>query len=300
MRRTLYLSASVLTLVISSAAYADNAIETVVVTAERRSENLQKTPIAADVLSGSDLQEKGVSTVDSLQFIAPSVAVDNFGQGIDFNIRGIGKGEHNSQTPTGVITYRDSLPTFPGYITEEPYYDIANIQILRGPQGTFVGQNATGGAVFVTTNDPVIGGGYDGYAQAQFGNYSDGAIQGAVNIPISDTLAMRIATDDEARGSFYSISDNGTKYSSHGHGFNPGDQRWATGRISLLWKPTDDLTVLFKTDVDYLDNGAYPSDPYYEGFKTLPYGSATPNPFKHDLFHITANDPMGAIDRFVR
>ncbi len=300
MKRTLYLSASVLTLILSGAAYADNSIETVVVTAEKRTEDLQKTAISADVISGADLQQKGVSTVDALQFIAPSVAVDNFGQGIDFNIRGIGKGEHNSQTPTGVITYRDGVPTFPGYIAEEPYYDVNNVQILRGPQGTFVGQNATGGAVFVTTNDPVIGGGYDGYAQAQFGNYSDGSIQGAVNIPISDTLALRVATYDEARGSFYSITNNGHEYSDSGKGFNPGDLRWATARVSLLWKPTSDLTVSLKEDFGYLDNGAYPADPFYQGFQNLPPGSSNPNPFKHDLFHIGANAPQSALDRYSR
>ena len=63
------------------------------------------------------------------------MTVNNFGQGIDFNIRGIGKGEHNSQTATGVITYRDGVATFPGYITEEPYYDIVEHQVLRGPAG---------------------------------------------------------------------------------------------------------------------------------------------------------------------
>ena len=101
-----------------------------------------------------------MTIVDQLQFISPSATVNNFGQGIDFNIRGIGKAEHNTQTTTGVITYRDGVATFPGYFTAEPYYDIASVEILRGPQGTFVGQNATGGAVFVTSQDPVINGGH--------------------------------------------------------------------------------------------------------------------------------------------
>ena len=109
----------------------------------------------------------------SLQFISPAATINNFGQGIDFNIRGIGKAEHNSQTTTGVITYRDGVATFPGYYTAEPYYDLARVEILRGPQGTFVGDNATGGAVFVTSQDPVINGGHTGYISAQAGNYGD-------------------------------------------------------------------------------------------------------------------------------
>src|SRR6202012_1680046 len=124
-------------------------VQELVVTAERRSTNLQKTAIAATVLTGKDILKNPVFTVDQLQFLAPSLTVNNFGQGDDFDIRGIGKGEHNSQTSTGGITYRDGVATFPGYIQEEPYYDIANIQVLRGPQGTFSGQNATGGAVIV-------------------------------------------------------------------------------------------------------------------------------------------------------
>jgi iron complex outermembrane receptor protein len=299
MKRTLQVSTSVFALLCSTTAYAQTAsgggIETVVVTAERRTENLQTTAIAATVLSGADLVNKGIVNVDALQFSVPNVTINNFGQGLDFNIRGIGKGEHNSQTTTGVITYRDGVATFPGYFTEEPYYDIASLEVLRGPQGTFVGQNSTGGAVFVTTNNPSIDGGYNGYAQAQVGNYTDFGLQGAVNIPISDTLAARIAVDGETRDSFYSITGpGGTKYTG-----NKGDLRTGAIRLSVLWKPTDNLTVLFKSDADYLDMGAYPADPFINRFRTFP-GTSIPNPGFTDPFQITANAPQLAIDQFMR
>jgi iron complex outermembrane receptor protein len=311
MRGKLVLSTSILALVCCNAVYAQTetptqnsnpsssksgGVETVVVTAERRSTDLQKTAIAATVLSGEALQNKGVNVVDELQFIAPSLTIDNFGQGIDFDIRGIGKGEHNSQTTPGVITYRDGVATFPGYITEEPYYDVKSVEVLRGPQGTFEGQNAIGGAVLVTTNDPVIGGGYDGYVQAQAGNYYDFGLQGAVNLPIDDTLAARVAWYGENRSSFYDItSPTGGKYNG-----NPGDAHWGTGRLSLLWKPTDRLTVLWKTDFGIMDNGAYPADPYTDRFKYLP-GTTTPNPFyEPDLFKIHANAAQIGQDTFVR
>ena len=205
----------------SSSAGASDQISEVVVTAERRHTDLQTTPISATVLSGTDLANMGVTGIDQLQFATPGATIDNFGQGIDFNIRGVGKAEHNSQTTVGVVTYRDGIATFPGYFQEEPYYDVANVEILRGPQGTFGGQNATGGAVFVTTVDPKIGAGYDGYVQGQVGNYSDFALQGAVNIPISDTLAARFAFNGESRDSFYNITGpNGGAYSG-----NPGNVR---------------------------------------------------------------------------
>ena len=268
----------------------------VVVTAQRRSENLMQTPIAAAVLSGTDLAQKGILTVDNLQFVMPSVVVNNFGQGVEFNIRGIGKAETNSLSTTGVITYRDGVPSFPGYFQEEPYYDVANIQVLRGPQGTIVGQNATGGAVFANTNDPVIDGGYHGYGIASYGNYNDAGAQGAINLPISDTFAARIAVFGERRDSFYKITGpGGAPYMG-----NPGNLREGAGRVSFLWKPTDHLSILSKTDLDYIDMGAYPADPYINRFKVLP-GTATPNPSYTDLFNITANAPrQQARDRFIR
>ena len=127
MKLRLSLSASVMALVCCGAAHAQTAstnsgsssassggIEEVVVTAERRSENLMTTPTTASVLSGDDLQNRGVLNVNDLQFLAPNLTVNDLGQGIDFDIRGIGKGEHNSQIPIGVVLYRDGASTFPG------------------------------------------------------------------------------------------------------------------------------------------------------------------------------------------
>ncbi|SFP57921.1 TonB-dependent receptor [Sphingomonas rubra] len=264
----------------------------IIVTARRRNENLQTTPLSGSVLSGTDLANKGVANVDALQFASPSIVVNNFGQGIDFNVRGIGKGEHNTQTATGVITYRDGVPTFPGYFQQEPYYDVANIQVLRGPQGTIVGQNATGGAVFVNSNDPIIGGGYKGYVQASVGNYSELGAQGAVNIPVNDTLAARAAIYGLRRDGFYDITGpNGTDYTG-----NNGDQRHLAGRFSLLWKPTSQLSILSKTDVDYLDMGAYVASPY-QNYRPVGVPALTQY---SDLFDVSLNAPQEARDKFWR
>ncbi len=288
----LWLSASVLTLgwcgaaaaqttPNSNASTASSSDDEIVVTAERRTRNLQTTPLSATVLSGEDLANRGVNTVDALQFISPVATVNNFGQGNDFNIRGIGKGEHNTQTSTGVITYRDGIATFPGYFTLEPYYDIASIEILRGPQGTFGGQNATGGAVFVNSNLPVIDGGFHGYMSGQVGNYSDLGVQGAFNVPLTDTLAARVAFNSEVRNSFYTFhGPGGTPYDG-----NPGNMSTYSARISLLWRPNSSFSALFRTDGNYLDFGAYPADPFN-----------APN----DPFNLTANAPQQALDRGIR
>jgi len=244
----------------ASTGSATATVTEVVVTAERRTTNLQKTAIAATVLTQTDLTKGGVITIDQLQFVTPSLTVNNFGQGNNVDIRGIGKGEHNSRTDTGVVDYRDGVATFPGFFQEEPYFDVADVAVLRGPQGTFSGQDATGGAVVVNTQNPKIGGGYDGYLLGSYGNYNDVGTQGAVNLPISDTLAARVAFNGENRDSFYHISGIPSVPELY----------WGSARISVLWTPTSSLRVLFKTDYDYLDNGGY-------------FGDAIINPVTHAL-----------------
>jgi iron complex outermembrane receptor protein len=225
----------------------------VVVTAERRSTDLQITPVAATVLSGDDLLNRSVNTIDQLQFTTPSLTVNDFGQGNMFNIRGIGKGESNVQTPSGVVTYRDGTPVIGTFLQNEPYYDIASIEVLRGPQGTFAGANATGGAVFITEANPNFNG-INGYAQAQYGNFNDRLLQGAINLPISDTFAARIAFNEERRNTFWDLTGPFTN--------EPGKLASNDVRVSLLWVPVDALKVLFKTDYNYIDNGGYPAKPY--------------------------------------
>jgi len=254
-----------------------NTLEKVTVTATRRAEPLQTTSLSATVLSGEDLLKAGVDVVDQLQFVTPSTAANNFGQGVNITIRGIGKAETNSQTGTGVITYRDGVATFPGYLATEPYYDIASVQILRGPQGTFGGQNATGGAILVESNNPDIKGGTHGYLAGAAGNYSALAFQGAVNVPINDTLAARVAFNTYNRDSFWTITGPYTG--------GDGSIRSQSGRLGLLWQPVKALTVLLKTDYNHIDMGAFPADPV----------NAT-----NDPFNITSNADQRALDRFGR
>ncbi|MBW4329928.1 TonB-dependent receptor plug domain-containing protein [Stakelama sp. CBK3Z-3] len=230
----------------------DDVSKDIVVTAERRSTSLQRTSVAATVLTGDDLVKKSVNTVDQLQFASPSLTVNNAGQGNQFNIRGIGKGEVGSTVGVGVITYRDGVATFPGYFQSEPYYDIASVEVLRGPQGTFAGQNATGGAVFITEANPVLNE-ISGYALAQYGNYNDIKLQGAANLPVSDTLAVRIANNTQVRDSFYDAS--GSYYG------DLGKLRSQSMRISMLWQPTSQLRVLLKGDYNNISTGGYPGSP---------------------------------------
>src|SRR5580698_3659127 len=261
---------------------ADQAMSTattvapLTITAERRKTNLQTAPVAASVISGASLQSEGIQTLDDLQFHTPSLTVTDFGQGNLFNIRGIGKDLTNVQTPSGVVTYWDGIASFPGFFQDAPYYDIANVEVLRGPQGTFAGQNATGGAVFITTNDPRLGV-FNGDLEAQYGNYNDGLVRGFVNIPIGDTLAVRIAFNGERRDSFYDVSGPWTTPD----GGTPGRQLLGSVRVGVTWQPTDALKIVFKADANYLDHGGFIGSPTLD-----PANPTQLNPA--DLFHVSS------------
>ncbi len=259
----------------SDARRAQPALAEVVVTAEKRVTNLQRTAVSATVLTGIQLLHSGVIDVDQLENIAPSLTVNDFGQGADFNIRGIGEGEHNTQTQPGVITYRDGVADL-SLVPNEPYYDISSIQILRGPQGTFAGENSIGGAVYVTETPPSLHG-HHGYFIAQYGNYNDTMLQGGVNIPISSTLASRVSFYDEYRDSFFNISGPYT-------GGN-GTLKETAVRYSLLWQPSRSLSAIWRNDYAYIDNGGYPASPAT---------ATTP------LYDITANGPQLAINQIAR
>ena len=259
----LWITTSAIALAWCSAAHAqapasqepEAVLEEVVVTAERRTTNLQETPVAAAVLSGEALEDRGVNSIEQLQFAMPSVTVQNSGQGNSFNIRGIGKTENSSSIGVGVITYRDGVAVFPAYMQTEPFYDIQSVEVLRGPQGTFAGQNATGGAVFITQRNPDFSG-VNGYISGQYGNYDNIRVHGALNIPFSDTVAARFAFNRETRDSFFDVQ--GTPMTRG----VPGEYESSSVRASILWQPTDALRVLFKTDFSQVDMGGYPTSPY--------------------------------------
>lgn len=285
MGRKLWLTTSAAVLLWAGAAQAQDAasqktddrqeateVGEVVVTAERRTTNLQETPVAATVLSGDSLDDRGVFSLEQLQFVAPSTTVQNFGQGNYFNVRGIGKSEPTTAIGVGVTTYRDGVPVFPGYFQTEPYYDIGSVELLRGPQGTFAGTNATGGAVFITSRNPDFSG-LNGYVMGQVGNYDNLKVQGAINLPLTDTLAARFAMNTEKRSSFHDITG---PYRGH-----PGDVDMNSARASFLWTPTPALRVLLKGDYNKLDFGGYPADPALS---------------TNDPFEITANGPHSGVD----
>ncbi|HEY1426043.1 MAG TPA: TonB-dependent receptor, partial [Caulobacteraceae bacterium] len=256
------------------------------ITAERRTVNLQTAPLAASVIDGAQVKAKNITELDDLQFHTPSLTVTDFGQGNLFNIRGIGKDLTNVQTPSGVVTYWDGVASFPGFFQDAPYYDISNVEVLRGPQGTFAGQNATGGAVFITTNDPALHG-FAGDFEAGYGAYDDIQLRGFINVPVNDDLALRVAWDGEKRGTFYSVSGPWTTP----WGGAPGRLLEGSFRVGLTWQPTDQFKLVAKGEYNYIDHGGSLADPAsFDGVHLNPA----------DPFHITNNALNFGTDKFYK
>ncbi len=272
-----------------------NAPPDVVVTGERRPQKLQKVPIAATVLNGEQLKARGIISLEALQYASPSLTITNLVQVSNINIRGIGKGDTGIQNVAGVIPYWDGVASFPSLFQDEPYYDISNVEVDRGPQGTFGGSAATGGAIFVTTNNPDFSG-VHAYLEGQAGNYNDYGFQTTLNLPLSQDFAVRLATNFERHDSFFNVTTGtfgGPLFlpgDFHGH---PGQLLEASARFSALWKPTDALRVLLKAEYNYVDLGGYPASN-----SSNPLNEVQPNP--RNAFDIINNTNNNDVDRFGR
>ena len=223
-------------------------LQEVTVTAQRRVENLQAVPIAATVLTGDMLQDKGVQGITALQYVAPSLTVSDYGSANVLNIRGIGRSAVDIELPSGVVLYRDGVPTFPGYFQNEPYYDIASVEVLRGPQGTFVGKSAAGGAIFIRTAAPDLTG-FSGKIEAEVGNYDSYGGTLVLNAPVNDQLGFRLAARHIERNEAYVHSLTGD-YTGR-----PGRPDLSSVRLGMLWQPLDSLSSDLRVDLSDLNFG---------------------------------------------
>jgi len=213
-------------------------LKSVVISAERRPSEAQKTAAAVSVRSGDDLVKQGKTSIRQiLEDIPAVVVIENQGMfiggsdtaGNNVTIRGI------KSNNSGASSALPAVPTTAMY-TDGIYegiggsYDLDRVEVLRGPQGTLYGRSATSGVVASYTKNPS----FDELSfdtTAEFGSYDLQHFTGALNVPVSDTLAMRIALDDFSRNGYDSEDGGALKRTS--------------GRLKVLYKPTSDLSVLF-------------------------------------------------------
>lgn len=206
----------------------------IVVTAQRRSESLQRAAIAVSAIGGENLTNAGVNDVTNLTKLVPALVVQpSVGTATNFYIRGVGSFAANAFTENpiafnfnGVYIARPAAPL-------GTFYDLERVEVLKGPQGTLYGRNATGGAINVIPAKPKL----DRFAvdlTGEYGNYDAKTLSGAVNIPLGQRAAVRFAGQVRDRDG----------YMSDGY----DDEKGQAVRGSLLLKPNDWLTATIVAD----------------------------------------------------
>jgi len=238
-KRILYLTAASLVTCGASGqlAYAQSApasgqtLDEVVVTARRTAENLQKVPVSVSAVSGEQLQQRGITEITQLQQVAPGLNIGSSGSGdrqmLAFSIRG--QSLLFQQPNAAVITYMEEVPA--QVYAQSVMYDLAGVQVLKGPQGTLFGKNTTGGAVLFSANKPTNS--FEGEIAGRLGNYSMKQTDGYINVPIiQDKLMARVAFNLGKRDGFTHDITSGKDLDN---------ENYAGLRLGLTYAPTDSI-----------------------------------------------------------
>ncbi len=228
---------------------AVNTLEEIVVTAQRREESAQRAALAIDVITTDELNNAGVVNVSTLNATAPSLAVvKSGGPNTSFFIRGVGNFTQNGYSDPAIAFNIDGVYLGRPTSTVGTFFDLARVEVLKGPQGTLYGRNATGGAINVIPVRPRLGE-FGGYVSLGLGNYSARDAEFAVNVPIGDTTALRFSGKVVDTDGY---NDDGTQ-DEKGRGF----------RAQFLTEVNDNLSV--RVAADYSHQGGVGTGASFNG-----------------------------------
>lgn len=178
-------------------------LDVIIVTAQRRAESLQDAAIAINAATGEDLIQSGVTDATQLNKVAPALYVSSGGGANSaYFVRGVGNFTNNGYTSPAVAFNIDGVYIGRPSSTIASFLDVNRVEVLKGPQGTLYGRNATGGAINVIPNAPELGI-LKGSASAQYGNYDAWQLTGVVNAPLGDTVAARLAATYSDRDGYF-------------------------------------------------------------------------------------------------
>lgn len=219
-----------------STAQDSATIEEIVVTAQKRAENLQDVPVSVTALTADALSARGVNNVLALNNMAPGmrISANDAAANPKIYIRGVGLSDFNPNASSGVGVYVDGVYIGSPLAQMAGFFDLAQVEVLRGPQGTLYGRNTNGGAINITTKRPSQT--FTADASLEYATFNAVTAEAAVGGPIvADKLAFRAA------GQW--AKDDGYTYNRvTGNDVNAADH-WA-GRLSVLYTPTDDFELL--------------------------------------------------------
>lgn len=223
-------------------------IEEILVTARKTEESLQQTPVAVTALNEQMLINAQVTEIADLRRTAPNLSILPGGTGssalVFIAIRGAAQVSPGGAADTAVGTYIDGVYFARSTGGNLEMFDVAQVEVLRGPQGTLFGRNTTGGALNIRTSDPTDQ--LEGYVKVDVGNYNSRRVETVLNVPFSDQLAGRVAyrySEHEGYGDYKGYTDpNGFVWD----GFSQDAQEVEDnqyGRLKLRWEPNDQLVA---------------------------------------------------------
>lgn len=248
------LSVTIATCLSMSATAADTGepvIDEVIVTASKRETNLQDTPIAISAFSQAALDRAHVADLAGLQSFVPNLTVEQHGDsgGVHVYLRGIGSANHTELGDPAVAFHIDEVYSPRPQGATVLMYDLAQVEVLRGPQGTLFGRNSTAGTVNLVTAKPVLDA-FDAYADLIYGNYNRIGTRGMLNMPLSETFGLRIAAATERHDGYVDFQPGSSAVGNRKYG--AADQQAI--RLTALFKPNDAWTVTGAVDY-FKDNG---------------------------------------------
>ena len=200
----------------------------IVVTAARQEQNLQKVSAAVSVIDGNEITSQGLVNVQQIFSDMPSVQTTGQPGGSSIDIRGLGGDLPAGSTQGSVALVFDGVYNINSQSTTVGFFDVNRIEVLPGPQSTRYGPNADGGVVQVITNDPQLGQ-FGGSANVTAGNYGMVRGEAAINLPIGEKIAVRLAAATLNRDSYFDPAE--------------GAQAAQSFRGKILWSATDDLSL---------------------------------------------------------
>ncbi len=214
-------------------------LEEIVVTAQRTESSLQQTPVSITAFTGEALKEQGITSLLDIGAFTPNLQVGTrsgaAGQG-GFAVRGMGVSSSESSPAVGIYIDDVYFPSSSGNLLS--LFDVARVEVLRGPQGTLFGRNTIAGAVQYISVKPSTEG-LSGFAEASGGNNDRADFSGALNIPLSSSVAMRLSLASRKLGGYVHDDLNN---------IDRGAESTKDARLQLRWMPTDNLTVDFKAE----------------------------------------------------
>jgi iron complex outermembrane receptor protein len=265
------------------------ALEEVIVTARKREENLQNTPISISAFTANELAQRQIRSTDQLADVTPNLTFDAFAPSSGQNsssqiyVRGIGQSDFTAVTDPGVGLYIDGVYMARSIGGTMDFLDVERIEVLRGPQGTLFGRNTIGGAIAVHTVRPDDE--FGGSVEAQVGSDDMLYLTGDINVPIADGLYSKFSITQRDRDGYTDRVQNGFRQldgiPAPTDGKDLGDDNTFAARASFVWQPTETLNFFLTGDyTDESENGSPTTSRGLNDQKTFP---AHTNQFENGL-----------------